>query len=504
MTGNPEPVKPQTKLLCWRTVASLHKYVNKCLRPACSPHAFCADLSSLLMKPLIFGVTDLVLQWSKTCQSNWVKISFAQFSNKTVGLGLVPFSEIVEKHWCQARHAWTQLSQLPQISLGLFQQLSSGKPEPLPPPDKTNCSSLKEASRCLWFTTASEMSACSPSLFTRFAAERTVMREDCANTTFKPKCWLFRQQRPLRWLDDGRGRGYGRRGGVWYAWLVELLPHATSRHWVKQPVRKIVQWIKKSQLVLMLPVAGFEPTIIRLQVWWKNNEIIRKQRLSRKKVIFMNTFNRYFQKFPISEQYSEWSRAWQRSLNNLQNGNKNYSRTTQRKEQHGSYWSTNLLGYFRGAVNELVIPELEVWILDKFNESDEEAPGVGSVHNQPLQQHSVKREGGLKPQPSSVSLLYTPIGEPCAGGESTAAHTRTFPHSLPSTPSTTMGRSQIPFLKSSVWPGRESNTQPTSFGGACSAQSQHVTLVAQNIVWNDFVVTACNQPLQCRAPRNEI
>ena len=39
----------------------------------------------------------------------------------------------------------------------------------------------------------------------------------------------------------------------------------------------------------------------------------------------------------------------------------------------------------RGAVNKFVRPELESRILDQLNKSDEEAPGVWSVYNQPLE-----------------------------------------------------------------------------------------------------------------------
>jgi len=38
-------------------------------------------------------------------------------------------------------------------------------------------------------------------------------------------------------------------------------------------------------------------------------------------------------------------------------------------------------------LHELVGPELERRVLDEFDEGDEESPGVGPVHNQPLQQH---------------------------------------------------------------------------------------------------------------------
>lgn len=41
----------------------------------------------------------------------------------------------------------------------------------------------------------------------------------------------------------------------------------------------------------------------------------------------------------------------------------------------------------RGAMDKLVGPELEGWVLDQLNEGDQQAPGVGPVHNQPLQQH---------------------------------------------------------------------------------------------------------------------
>ena len=41
----------------------------------------------------------------------------------------------------------------------------------------------------------------------------------------------------------------------------------------------------------------------------------------------------------------------------------------------------------RSAVDELVRPELEGGVLDELNEGDEQAPGMRSVHNQPLQQN---------------------------------------------------------------------------------------------------------------------
>ena len=39
-------------------------------------------------------------------------------------------------------------------------------------------------------------------------------------------------------------------------------------------------------------------------------------------------------------------------------------------------------------MDELVVPELELWVLDEFNERDEQTPRVRSVDNQPLQQHA--------------------------------------------------------------------------------------------------------------------
>ena len=48
----------------------------------------------------------------------------------------------------------------------------------------------------------------------------------------------------------------------------------------------------------------------------------------------------------------------------------------------------SILLNFRSAVDELVVPELELRVLDEFNEGDEETPWVRSVDNQPLQQHA--------------------------------------------------------------------------------------------------------------------
>ena len=45
-----------------------------------------------------------------------------------------------------------------------------------------------------------------------------------------------------------------------------------------------------------------------------------------------------------------------------------------------------------GAVHELVGPELEGGVLDQLDEGDQQAPWVGSVHNQPLQQHPEQRD----------------------------------------------------------------------------------------------------------------
>lgn len=48
----------------------------------------------------------------------------------------------------------------------------------------------------------------------------------------------------------------------------------------------------------------------------------------------------------------------------------------------------NALFDFWGAVDELMGPELVDWILDELNKSDEQAPRVRSVHDQPFEQHS--------------------------------------------------------------------------------------------------------------------
>ena len=41
----------------------------------------------------------------------------------------------------------------------------------------------------------------------------------------------------------------------------------------------------------------------------------------------------------------------------------------------------------RSTVDKLVSPELEGWVLDQLKEGDQQDPGVGPVHDQPLQQH---------------------------------------------------------------------------------------------------------------------
>jgi len=56
----------------------------------------CAAFSSLSITPLIFCVTDLVLQRNKTCQLTCVKIFLVRLSNKVVGLDMAPCSEKVE------------------------------------------------------------------------------------------------------------------------------------------------------------------------------------------------------------------------------------------------------------------------------------------------------------------------------------------------------------------------------------------------------------------------
>ena len=40
---------------------------------------------------------------------------------------------------------------------------------------------------------------------------------------------------------------------------------------------------------------------------------------------------------------------------------------------------------------ELVTPELEVGVLDKFDKGDQETPWMRSVHNQTFQKHSAKK-----------------------------------------------------------------------------------------------------------------
>ena len=42
-------------------------------------------------------------------------------------------------------------------------------------------------------------------------------------------------------------------------------------------------------------------------------------------------------------------------------------------------------------MNELVVPELELRVFDEFDEGDEQAPRVGAVHDQTLQQHPEKQ-----------------------------------------------------------------------------------------------------------------
>lgn len=46
-----------------------------------------------------------------------------------------------------------------------------------------------------------------------------------------------------------------------------------------------------------------------------------------------------------------------------------------------------LLLYLWCTVHKLMIPELELGVLDKLNEGDEEPPGVRSVYYQSLQQN---------------------------------------------------------------------------------------------------------------------
>ena len=39
-------------------------------------------------------------------------------------------------------------------------------------------------------------------------------------------------------------------------------------------------------------------------------------------------------------------------------------------------------------MHEFMVPELKLWVFDKLNECDEQAPRVWAIHNQALQQHS--------------------------------------------------------------------------------------------------------------------
>ena len=63
------------------------------------PSILCAALSSLPATPLIFCVTDFVLQWNKTCKFNCVEISLVRLTIKVVRKDLAPFSANVENHW---------------------------------------------------------------------------------------------------------------------------------------------------------------------------------------------------------------------------------------------------------------------------------------------------------------------------------------------------------------------------------------------------------------------
>lgn len=52
----------------------------------------------------------------------------------------------------------------------------------------------------------------------------------------------------------------------------------------------------------------------------------------------------------------------------------------------------NLLFNLRSTVHKVMAPELESRILDELDESDEETPWVGPVHNQPFQQDPVEKD----------------------------------------------------------------------------------------------------------------
>lgn len=45
-----------------------------------------------------------------------------------------------------------------------------------------------------------------------------------------------------------------------------------------------------------------------------------------------------------------------------------------------------------GTVHEVMVPELKEWVFDEFDECDEQPPRVWTVHNEPLQQHSVTKK----------------------------------------------------------------------------------------------------------------
>ena len=41
----------------------------------------------------------------------------------------------------------------------------------------------------------------------------------------------------------------------------------------------------------------------------------------------------------------------------------------------------------RGTANKLVIPELELWVLDQFNEGDKQTPRMRAIDYQPFKQN---------------------------------------------------------------------------------------------------------------------
>ena len=74
----------------------------------------CAALSSLSIKPPLFCVTDILLQWNQTCLLTCVEIFLVWLSNKVTVLDLAPFSENFENHWTKVSHSdWFSVNVIP-------------------------------------------------------------------------------------------------------------------------------------------------------------------------------------------------------------------------------------------------------------------------------------------------------------------------------------------------------------------------------------------------------